>query len=1298
MSQVSDVLTHHPSSSLSSQHHNVLLVLGYFDRGNIGDQAYIQSYLKLFNCDKNNQTKLIFESIDDFDPCTRIRISSLRVPLVLSQDNTKSSIQKPNHQYYFTTEINTDNSGCGSSSSRRSNLHENEQSTWNPLHALIVAGGDVVNDYFMKKIQAIIQKCKCPCYLFSAGIPYTSGCKYLHMFDHVILRSHADVKLAISEIGQSNVTYSPDFTWILHEDNNSRLSLERDEEEEVTRQKNDGNNINNDRDCQRTTSTTTSAIKKYTKKQRICSGLCFPSSSSINPTTTTTNTTNTNPNLNTNASSRSLFGCCFQSSSSLSSTHSNPNHTSSASTTNNNDGITTTIRPQKKLRVLRVGVCLAQPAFYNNINQNKLYHELLEIFYNIASEMTIMKHNNNNHSSNLDHATATAYDQVEFHLISFNISQSMSESDHIVNQTIANMYETSSRYKLDQIKIIPTFIKQQYASFEHFRAGDEIKPQFNSYDSYNDIYFKDADNMHAYFESRPFDFMIGMRYHSILFAMMSKIPFVALYVTKKVQSLMDDFKSSQSSIASILQEDKNYYTSPPFDGYMLPHNDQYQPTEFPIEQISSQTCNIIRRFCVGVVVVGRENNNNTQQSQQRMFPVYLLPIKQIKEIVFNGVRKNVVNTQQVIQFRRLHINNISNIISPNDLLDQSEKDVNAYVEGPLVEKCILHLVSYFENKIFSLSSTNLTISTNTTTASTNTSTTKSPSVLEHTIRQWTLNKLSTRELCIFIYYWKINHGTFVFSPEYTPVQINSPEFQQFEKNVLNGLAVMICFAITNTIASAFVWGFESHLSQHEYPNVKNCIKYIYENTFPKLDDSVKLQPLLDDKTTDSSCTLPPSSLLQINWKSMSQLQVVIDINYIEQDNYKDLHRSGWSYAIEGLQHLDTTHLFRPAEIYVDTCLERTFLWGLDTAKAIQLVPYGKQQQQPQHFQKARWWCGFIHHTFYDRHNPYHCDALLKVPEFIESIRNGSCKALFVLSKSLQLQFENALHKTLLEHGIVVSNIPRVFALEHPMQFVPKMFDWDRVMTTTSQQRTQQNPLRIIQIGAWMRNSFAIYKLPIYNNNKDVSNIIPLQKTHLRGKQMDSYFRPLDAEFVMASKEKQNLLIPDNNNNKDHPHPHLHPHHYSRSTTTTTEKSSTINIDHTQNKYIDGLIQHIDHLHNSVEILSFVSNDAYDQLLSKNIVFLHLYDAAAVNTVLECIVRNTPLIVNRLPALEEVLGCDYPGFYEDTITLHDAAAIAMDRDRLFKIYTHLCTKIDKSRFTIEHFLNAFQDCLAQVMNE
>lgn len=93
--------------------------------------------------------------------------------------------------------------------------------------------------------------------------------------------------------------------------------------------------------------------------------------------------------------------------------------------------------------------------------------------------------------------------------------------------------------------------------------------------------------------------------------------------------------------------------------------------------------------------------------------------------------------------------------------------------------------------------------------------------------------------------------------------------------------------------------------------------------------------------------------------------------------------------------------------------------------------------------------------------------------------------------------------------------------------------------------------------------------------------------------------------------------------------------------------------------------------------------AYDDMLSRTIVFVEYYDASASNTVLECIDRNTPIVINRLPAHEEYLGFGYPGFYE---RFEQAVEILRDRDRLLAAHQYLVA-MDKTPFRLGHFCDS-----------
>jgi GR25 family glycosyltransferase involved in LPS biosynthesis len=65
---------------------------------------------------------------------------------------------------------------------------------------------------------------------------------------------------------------------------------------------------------------------------------------------------------------------------------------------------------------------------------------------------------------------------------------------------------------------------------------------------------------------------------------------------------------------------------------------------------------------------------------------------------------------------------------------------------------------------------------------------------------------------------------------------------------------------------------------------------------------------------------------------------------------------------------------------------------------------------------------------------------------------------------------------------------------------------------------------------------------------------------------------------------------------------------------------------------------------SVIDVRHMANEDYDDLLSKNIVFLDMYDASANNAIIECMARRTPVLVNPLPAVVEYLGPEYPFYF------------------------------------------------------
>lgn len=104
---------------------------------------------------------------------------------------------------------------------------------------------------------------------------------------------------------------------------------------------------------------------------------------------------------------------------------------------------------------------------------------------------------------------------------------------------------------------------------------------------------------------------------------------------------------------------------------------------------------------------------------------------------------------------------------------------------------------------------------------------------------------------------------------------------------------------------------------------------------------------------------------------------------------------------------------------------------------------------------------------------------------------------------------------------------------------------------------------------------------------------------------------------------------------------------------------------------------------SVDFLPYAAPEQYDTLLGENVVFLPLMDSSANNALLECVVRNTPVLVTKLPAVVEYLGEGYPLYYE---TREEAARKVGDFDLVGEASAYL-RAMDKRPFSREFFAHA-----------
>jgi hypothetical protein len=104
-----------------------------------------------------------------------------------------------------------------------------------------------------------------------------------------------------------------------------------------------------------------------------------------------------------------------------------------------------------------------------------------------------------------------------------------------------------------------------------------------------------------------------------------------------------------------------------------------------------------------------------------------------------------------------------------------------------------------------------------------------------------------------------------------------------------------------------------------------------------------------------------------------------------------------------------------------------------------------------------------------------------------------------------------------------------------------------------------------------------------------------------------------------------------------------------------------------------------------DIIDFVDNNTYDELLSENVVFIDFYDTSANNAVIECVARGTPIVVCRHPAVEEYLGADYPLYYKDK---SEVSRLLADSGRIRGAHDYLQRSELRIRLTLVNFQQSF----------
>jgi SAM-dependent methyltransferase len=99
-----------------------------------------------------------------------------------------------------------------------------------------------------------------------------------------------------------------------------------------------------------------------------------------------------------------------------------------------------------------------------------------------------------------------------------------------------------------------------------------------------------------------------------------------------------------------------------------------------------------------------------------------------------------------------------------------------------------------------------------------------------------------------------------------------------------------------------------------------------------------------------------------------------------------------------------------------------------------------------------------------------------------------------------------------------------------------------------------------------------------------------------------------------------------------------------------------------------------------DIMTYLTKyEDYDNLLTQNIVFVDFYDTCANNTVIECIIRNTPIVINKIPGAIDYLGENYPLYFN---TLEEVPNL-LTAENITKAYEYLCN-MNKEDLQMNYF--------------
>lgn len=353
------------------------------------------------------------------------------------------------------------------------------------------------------------------------------------------------------------------------------------------------------------------------------------------------------------------------------------------------------------------------------------------------------------------------------------------------------------------------------------------------------------------------------------------------------------------------------------------------------------------------------------------------------------------------------------------------------------------------------------------------------------------------------------------------------------------------------------------------------------------------------------------------------------------------HRFGWNFAIDSIESLHNR--YTNCGIQLDTFLDAS------VDPELQREPY----LYP--------WIGIVHHPLHlDPLYSSNCFANLIKTKFYQ-LSEPYCLGLITLSQHL---------KNVLKHVVTV---PCIDVLTHPMPSpatqwsMPNWYSFNEI---------SHGKRAIVSLGNWLRNVFTIYTLSYPNKCVVVAaNILPPDEYYVYTHdpaidpplQTDCCGDDVDADTSSASAGS----CPTYSDNKWIYFANCY----------LSDKSCFVTDIEQAGRPTNNFYQNqLETWASSVKPIGPLDTETYDAMLASSVVFLNLVDCSASNSVIECIMYNTPIIINRHPAVVEYLGDLYPLYYD---TLDEAQVLMSDRNAIFEGYLYL-QSMDKNRFKSETF--------------